>query len=102
VPLSDDFSDDLFDDLSLSALELECTLQRDSTIYALRFSPAGDLLASGGGDKQVSLWSRHGRLLSESPALDGAIKALGFSASGTDVACASGKEVRSRRLRIAS
>jgi WD40 repeat protein len=102
VPLSDDFSDDLFDDLFLSALELECTLQRDSTVYALRFSPAGDLLASGGGDKQVSLWSRHGRLLSESPALDGAIKALGFSASGTDVACASGKEVRSQGLRIAS
>lgn len=74
--------------------DLKSTLQRDATVYAMKFSPTGDLLATGGGDKQVSVWSRHGRLLSESPALDGAIKALSFSANGSELACASGKEVR--------
>ena len=42
-------------------------------------SPTGDLLSTGGGDKQASLWSRHSRLLRDSPGLDSAVKAIAFS-----------------------
>jgi ankyrin repeat protein len=74
--------------------ERKSTLGRDATIYAISFSPTGDLLATGGGDKQASMWSRHGRLLAESTPLDSAVKALAFSTGGTELACAAGKEVR--------
>ena len=69
-------------------------LEREATVYSITFSPTGDLLSTGGGDKHASLWSRHGRLLAESGSFDSAVKGIAFSLSGTELACATGKEVR--------
>ena len=68
-------------------------LLRDATVYAMTFSPSGDRPLPAVATSRCHC-GVVGRLLSESSQLEGAVKALGFSHAGTELACATGKEVR--------
>ena len=76
-----------------AAGEMKTQLQREGTVYSIAFSPTGELLATGGADQRISLWSRSGKILCEMEQ-EASVKVLAFSLNGLELACATGKEVR--------
>jgi WD40 repeat protein len=61
-------------------------LPHESTVYSVRFSPDGELIASGGIDGRLKIWRSNGELVANIAAHQGAIRVLRFSPDGQMIA----------------
>jgi WD40 repeat protein len=65
------------------------SLPHTSTLYSVRYSPDGQLIAAGGADGTLKLWRQDGQVVATIPAHQGAIHVLRFSPDGQMLATGS-------------
>lgn len=77
--------------LTYLLIELRSIVADSTGLRTVEFSPDGKIIASGGTDRDIKLWTRKGELINTLQGHQGIILDVEFSADGSKIASASAK-----------